>query len=58
MLKRLCEPSTWAGIAAMFQVLKGFLPVGNQIYADGLSAAAAALAGALPEAKSQPPASA
>ncbi|MFL6675889.1 MAG: hypothetical protein ACJ8LG_21680 [Massilia sp.] len=48
-MKRLAEPSTWAGIAALFQVLKGFLPVHNQIYADGLSAAAAALAYKLPE---------
>jgi hypothetical protein len=48
-MKRLAEPSTWAGIAALFQVLKGFLPVHNQIYADALTVAAGSLAGALPE---------
>jgi hypothetical protein len=48
-MNRFVEPSTWAGIAALFQVLKGFLPAHNQIYADGLTAAAAGLAGVLPE---------
>jgi hypothetical protein len=48
-MKRIAEPSTWAGIAAMFQVLKGFLPAHSQVYADALTIAAGALAGALPE---------
>lgn len=48
-MKRIAEPSTWAGIAALFQVLKGFLPAHNQVYADALTVAAGALAGALPE---------
>ncbi|QGZ37775.1 hypothetical protein IP92_02945 [Pseudoduganella flava] len=48
-MNRFTEPSTWAGIAAVFQVLKSFLPAHNHMYADALTAAAAALAGALPE---------
>lgn len=52
MLKRFGEPSTWAGIAAIFQVLKSFLPVHNQVYADALTLGAGAIAGALPESKS------
>lgn len=48
-MKRLAEPSTWAGLAAIFQVLKSFLPVHNQIYADALTVGFGAIAGALPE---------
>ncbi|MGB9109649.1 MAG: hypothetical protein WCC39_13270 [Telluria sp.] len=48
-MKRFAEPSTWAGIAVLFQCIKAVLPGHNQVYADALSAAAAALAGALPE---------
>jgi hypothetical protein len=48
-MNRFAEPSTWAGIAALFQVLKAFLPAHNQPYADALTAAAASIAVKLPE---------
>jgi len=48
-MHRLAEPSTWAGIGIMFQVLKGFMPAHTQMYADALSAAAGALAASLSE---------
>lgn len=53
MLDRIKEPSTWAGIGVLFQVLKAFIPPHAGIYADALSAGAAAIAGALPERKAQ-----
>ncbi|HYD63331.1 MAG TPA: hypothetical protein VEC35_23445 [Noviherbaspirillum sp.] len=48
MKDRIKEPSTWAGIAAIFQVLKVFLPQ-HTVFADALTAGAGAIAMALPE---------
>ncbi len=48
-MNRIKEPSTWAGLAVLFQVLKAFLPPSSQIYADALSAGAGAIAVKLPE---------
>lgn len=52
-MDRIKEPSTWAGLAALFQVLGAFLPPTSQIYAQALSAGAAAIAVKLPELKVQ-----
>jgi len=49
MQQRIKEPSTWAGLGVLFQVLKAFLPPSAHIYADALSAGAGAIAGVLPE---------
>lgn len=49
MFKRLREPSTWAGVAAIFQGLKYVLPVHLQPLADGLTVAAGGMAAALRE---------
>lgn len=46
--KRLSEPSTWAGLAALLQVAKAFFPL-QAVILDGLTAAAGSFAMALPE---------
>ena len=46
--KRLNEPSTWAGLAALLQVAKVFFPVYALAF-DGLTAAAGSFAVAMPE---------
>jgi len=48
-MRRFAEPSTWAGIGILFQVLKAFIPPSAHIFADALSAGAAGIAGVLPE---------
>jgi hypothetical protein len=48
-MKRLKEPSTWAGFGVLFQVLKAFVPPQYGIVLDGLSGVAAAVAGVVPE---------
>lgn len=48
-MSRLKEPSTWAGIAAIFQMMKAFLPPQYQIVMDGGTAVAGALAGVIAE---------
>lgn len=50
LLQRLKEPSTWAALGILFQVLKGFLPATAHVYADAISAGAGSIAAALPEA--------
>ena len=45
---RLNEPSTWAGVAALLQVLKAFFPL-HALLIDGLTAAAGSVAVSLPE---------
>lgn len=47
-MKRLKEPSTWAGIAGIFQALKGMLPQHAEVL-DGLTVAAGVLAGLVAE---------
>lgn len=47
-MDRLKEPSTWAGLAAVLQAAKVFLPV-YALALDGLTAAAGGLAVALRE---------
>lgn len=47
-MKRLVEPSTWAGLGVAAQVLKSFFPA-YAICFDGAAAVAAALAGVLAE---------
>lgn len=49
--KRLSEPSTWAAIGILFQVLKGAVPPEYHYVADCASAALATLAGVTPEVK-------
>lgn len=46
--QRLKEPSTWAGLAALLQVMKVFFPVYAIVF-DGLTAAAGSFAVAMPE---------
>lgn len=48
-MNRLKEASTWAGIAAIFQVLKSFVPAEKAIILDGLTAVAGTIAGFVPE---------
>ncbi|WP_343724265.1 hypothetical protein [Herbaspirillum huttiense] len=48
-MNRLSEASTWAGLGVLFQVMKAFVPPAWQIYLDGASAAAAGVAGVIPE---------
>lgn len=48
-MKRFCEPSTWAGLAALFQLAKTFVPPQYQIFVDGATAVAGALAGVIAE---------
>ena len=45
---RIKEPSTWAGLAALLQVVKIFFPVYGLVF-DGLAAAAGSVAVAMPE---------
>ena len=47
-MKRLTEPSTWAGFGILFQIGKGFFPAYGAIF-DGLSAAAGSAAVAMHE---------
>ncbi|WP_158522521.1 hypothetical protein [Herbaspirillum robiniae] len=49
-MDRLKEPSTWAGLGILAQVLKGFFPA-YALVLDGASAAAGALAGVMTENK-------
>lgn len=48
-MKRLKEPSTWAGLAAVFQGLKFVLPPQWHPVIDGASVAAGGLAAAMRE---------
>lgn len=48
-MKRLFEPSTWAGLAAVFQGLKFVLPAQWHPVIDGASVAAGGLAAAMRE---------
>lgn len=48
-MKRLYEPSTWAGFAALFQLARAFVPPSYQICIDGATAVAGALAGVIAE---------
>lgn len=48
-MRRLKEPSTWAGIAVFFQLIKGFVPAQYGQVADAASALGASLAAVLPE---------
>lgn len=52
-MKRLTEPSTWAGFAAIFQVMKAFVPVQYHPLVDIATTAAGSLAAAMPEVKAQ-----
>lgn len=47
-MKRLKEPSTWAGFAALLQVAGAFLPAYTPIF-HVLTVAAGSLAAAIPE---------
>jgi hypothetical protein len=47
-MKRIQEPSTWAGLAGILQALKAFLPQHAAII-DGLTVAAGAMAGVIAE---------
>ena len=47
-MKRLKEPSTWAGFAAFLQALKMFVPQ-YSVYADALTMGAGSVAVALRE---------
>ncbi|MFA9273414.1 MAG: hypothetical protein ACEQSE_00950 [Candidatus Aquirickettsiella gammari] len=47
-IKRLKEPSTWAGFAALLQVASAFLPQYAPIF-HALTVGAGSLAAALPE---------
>jgi hypothetical protein len=51
-MDRLKEPSTWAGIGVIFQVLKAFFPQ-YAFFADALSAGAGSIAVALKEGPKQ-----
>ncbi len=48
-MKRFTEPSTWAGLAALFQLARAFVPPQYQICIDGATAVAGALAGIIAE---------
>jgi hypothetical protein len=48
-MNRLKEPSTWAGLAAVAQMLKGFVPPQYHVLLDATTAATGALAAGLPE---------
>lgn len=48
-MKRLKEPSTWAGIAAMLLAVSSMLPPPWGAYLHAGAVAAGALAGAMPE---------
>lgn len=43
-MKRLKEPSTWAGLGVLFQAAKGFVPFQYHIVLDGGSGACAWMA--------------
>ncbi len=43
-MKRLKEPSTWAGLAALFQLLKAVTPPQYHVIVDGATAVAGGLA--------------
>ncbi len=49
VVDRFKEGSTWAGFAALFQVLKTFLSPNVWLAVDALTAAAGAIAAALPD---------
>jgi hypothetical protein len=48
-MKRLKEPSTWAGLAALFQLAKAVVPPQYHIVVDCATAMAGALAGVIAE---------
>ena len=48
-MNRFTEPSTWAGIAALLQLARAFVPPQYQIVVDGATAMAGALAGVIAE---------
>jgi hypothetical protein len=48
-MKRIKEPSTWAGLAVLFQLAKAFVPPQYQFVVDTASAAAASLGVGLTE---------
>lgn len=48
-MNRLKEPSTWAGLAALFQLAKMIVPPQYHIVVDGATAMAGALAGMIRE---------
>lgn len=48
-MNRLKEASTWAGFAAVFQMLKVFVPPQYHLVLDGATAVSGALAGVIPE---------
>ncbi len=48
-MKRFTEPSTWAGLAALFQMTRAFVPPQYQIFVDGATTVAGALAGFIAE---------
>jgi hypothetical protein len=48
-MKRLTEPSTWAGFAAFLQAAKLLVPPQYHIVLDGGTALAATMAGLIPE---------
>ena len=53
-MNRFTEPSTWAGLATLFQVAKMFVPANLHICLDGATAVAGALAGVMPEKAKSP----
>lgn len=48
-MKRFKEASTWAGLAAIFQAVKLFVPPQYHIVLDGATAIAGTVAGVVPE---------
>jgi hypothetical protein len=51
IFKRLCEPSTWAGLATILQAAKVIVPPQYHLVLDGATAVAGAIAVRLPEEK-------
>ena len=47
-MKRIYEPSTWAGLGGIFQAVKFFFPAHSMVL-DGLTAIAGGVAVMLPE---------
>jgi hypothetical protein len=48
-MNRFKEPSTWAGLAALFQLVRAFVPPQYQVVVDGATAVAGTLAGFIAE---------
>jgi len=48
-MNRIKQPSTWAGVAVLFQLAKAFVPPQYHAVVDSVSAAAASLGVALNE---------